>query len=68
MDNTVYLLGYKINTFDFESAVNYAKALSGQVVTINPEMISNPDIKNIINDAELVIPDGIGVQIGLKIM
>lgn len=67
MKETVKLLGYKINTYDFESAIDYAKGISGQVVTINPEMMSNPDIKDIINLAELVIPDGIGVEIGLKI-
>ena len=63
----VYLLGYKINTFDFETAVEYANSISGQVVTINPEMMSNPDMKDIVNSAELVIPDGIGVQLGLMI-
>ncbi len=62
------LLGFKIDTFDFESAVEYAKTLSGQVVTINPEMMSNPDMKDIVNSAELVIPDGIGVEVGLRIM
>lgn len=62
------LLGFKIDTFDFESAVEYAKTLSGQVVTINPEMMSNFDMKDIVNSAELVIPDGIGVEIGLRIM
>ena len=65
--DTVYLLGYKINTFDFDSAVEYANSISGQVVTINPEMMSNPDMKEIVNSAELVIPDGIGVQLGLMI-
>lgn len=62
------LLGFKIDTFDFESAVEYAKTLSGQVVTINPEMMSNSDMKDIVNSAELVIPDGIGVEVGLRIM
>lgn len=61
------LLGFKIDTYDFESAVEYAKTISGQVVTINPEMMSNPDMKEIVNNAELVIPDGIGVEIGLRI-
>jgi len=64
----VNLLGYNINTFDFDSAVEYAKTISGQVVTINPEMMSNPDLKEIINSAELVIPDRVGVEIGLKIL
>ena len=67
MKDTVQLLGYNINTFDFEGAVEYANSISGQVVTINPEMMSNPDMKEIVNSAELVIPDGIGVQLGLMI-
>lgn len=62
------LLGYNIDTYDFESAVQYAKENSGQVITINPEMMSNPEMIDIVNSAELVIPDGIGVQIGLKII
>lgn len=61
------LLGFDIDTFTFEEAVEFAKETSGQVVTINPEMMSNPDMKEIVNSSELVIPDGIGVQIGLKI-
>jgi N-acetylglucosaminyldiphosphoundecaprenol N-acetyl-beta-D-mannosaminyltransferase len=44
----------------------------GQIVTINPEMIEyankNSDLKKVINNAEMVVPDGIGVQIGLKIL
>ena len=63
----VKLLGFDIDTYDFEGAVEYAKNISGQVVTINPEMMSNPDMIDIVNSSELVIPDGIGVQIGLKI-
>lgn len=74
--NTVKLLGFGIDTFDFESAVNYAKNLiethqGGQIVTINPEMIEyglkTPDFAKILNDADLVIPDGVGVKLGLKI-
>lgn len=61
------LLGFNIDTFNFEEAIEFAKTTSGQVVTINPEMMSNPDMKDIVNSSELVIPDGIGVQIGLKI-
>lgn len=62
------LLGYQIDTYSYEEAVSFAKTNFGQVVTINPEMMSNPDLKNIINNSELVIPDGIGAQVGLKIM
>lgn len=74
------LLGFDIDTFEQEdaigSAVNYALALienrkGGQVVTINPEMIElglkDLDFAKILNSADLVIPDGIGVKIGLKI-
>ncbi len=67
MNNKAELLGYNIDTFDFESAVEYANSISGQVVTINPEMMNNADLKDIVNSAELVIPDGIGVEIGLRI-
>lgn len=67
MNERVKLLGYEINTYNFEDAVEFAKSSSGQVVTINPEMMSNPDMIEIVNSAKLVIPDGIGVEIGLKI-
>lgn len=72
----VKLLGFDIDTFDFESAVSYAKDLieskkGGQIVTINPEMIEfglkNSDFAQILNNADLVIPDGVGIKIGLKI-
>ena len=68
MRNRANLLGYSIDTFSFDEAVDYAKNISGQVVTINPEMLSNPDLQDVVNSAELVIPDGIGVQIGLKLI
>lgn len=70
------ILGFNIDTFEFESAVNYALELirdkkGGQVVTINPEMIEyglkNSEFTEILNNAELVIPDGIGIKIALKI-
>lgn len=73
---TVKLLGFNIDTFDFEAAVKYAKDLleskkGGQIVTINPEMIEfalkNSDFADILNNADIVVPDGVGVKIGLKI-
>ena len=70
--NTVKLQGFSIDTFTFDDALEYAANKSGQIETINPEMIQtaskNPDFANIINNAELVVPDGIGVEIGLKIL
>ena len=68
MRNRASLLGYSIDTFSFDEAVNYAENISGQVITINPEMLSNPDLQDVVNSAELVIPDGVGVQIGLKLL
>lgn len=66
------LLGFEIDKYDFKTAIEVAKSKCGQVVTINPEMIDmatkNPDFANIIKQAELVVPDGIGVQLGLKFL
>ncbi len=70
--NTVKLQGFSIDTFTFDDALEYAANNSGQIVTINPEMIQtaskNKIFAGIINNAELVVPDGIGVEIGLKIL
>ena len=66
----VKIQNIKVDTFTFLEALEYARR--GQVVTLNPEMIAyaskNPEFASILEEAELVIPDGIGVQIGLKIL
>lgn len=73
---SVELFGFKINTYNFEEAVYQAKTLINsnkvsQVVTINPEMFENAqkdcDFAQIIHEAEMVIPDGVGVKIALKL-
>lgn len=68
----VKILGFNVDKFTFEEAVDYATTHSGQIVTINPEMIStaqkDSELATIINNAELVVPDGIGVQMGLKLL
>ena len=73
---SVELLGFNIDTYKFDDAISVAKHLIdgnsvSQVVTINPEMFelanSDSEFSNIIKEAEMVIPDGIGVKIGLKI-
>lgn len=68
----VSMLGCGIDIYSFDEAVVFAKKNRGQVVTINPEMIDcaikNIHFLNIIKNAELVIPDGVGIQIGLKIL
>ena len=70
--NLVKIQRLNVDTFTIDEAIKYANTTSGQVITINPEMIENasqnPDFAEIINSAELVIPDGIGVEIGLKIL
>ena len=70
------LLGLEIDDFSFEGAINRAIELIksdkvSQVVTINPEMFAqakkDDEFRRIVEDAEMVIPDGIGVKIALKI-
>ncbi len=68
----VKILSYEVDSFTFDEAVNYASSHGGQIVTINPEMISaaqkQPDFSKVLHSAELVVPDGIGVELGLKIL
>lgn len=71
------LFGYNINTLDFMDAIEKATLCIendrlAQVVTINPEMFSeadkNKEFSKVLNNAEIIVPDGIGVKIALKIM
>ncbi len=66
----IFLQGVGVDDLNFEQALDFAKC--GQVVTVNPEMISyagtNPEFAKILREAQLVIPDGIGVELGLKIL
>jgi len=73
---SVELFGFNIDTYTFDEAINQAKVLIdgkkvSQVITINPEMFESANKDNeftqCIKDAEMIIPDGIGVQIALKI-
>ena len=72
----VELLGLNIDNYTFEEALNVAKKLIdgqkvSQVVTINPEMFQTAEkdnnFANIIKEAEMVLPDGIGIKLGLKL-
>lgn len=69
---TVKIQNINIDTFNKSEALNWALESHGQVVTLNPEMImysrKNSNFRDILNESELVIPDGIGVEIGLKIL
>lgn len=73
MDRKLFrILGFGVDSFNKEDAAEYIVKHYGQVVTINPEMIMNaqklPDFARVINEAELVIPDSVGVELGLKIL
>ena len=70
------LLGINIDDCSFEEGINKGLELIrsdkvSQVVTINPEMLiesgKSESFFKIINEAEMVIPDGVGVKIGMKI-
>jgi N-acetylglucosaminyldiphosphoundecaprenol N-acetyl-beta-D-mannosaminyltransferase len=68
----VKIQGFGVDSFSLEEAADYLNNNSGQVVTINPEMImkasKDKSFADIISAADLVVPDGIGVEIGLKIL
>ena len=73
---SIELFGYSIDTLNFNEAINKAKTLIdgdkvSQVVTINPEMFEYSDkdseFATIIKEADMVIPDGVGVKLALKI-
>ena len=70
------ILGFGVDLMTFDGALEFSeerlKQGSGfQVVTINPEMIEiakkNPDFAAVLNNADLVIPDGVGIKLALKI-
>lgn len=78
MDNKIKkVLGCKIDLKSFDEAFStfknfITKEQSFQIITINPEMITNAQsdeaFKNIINESDLNIPDGVGVTLALKIL
>lgn len=68
--------GFEVNLLSLEGALNFATSIidngeSMQVVTINPEMIikasQDEELASVIRNAGLVIPDGTGIKIALKI-
>ena len=76
MNNKAKILNCKIDLIDEKNALNEAKKAlmenrNFHIITINPEMImsseKNPDFKELINNSDLNIPDGVGVKIALKI-
>lgn len=70
------ILGFEVNLFSMEDALQYTHQKLQQnqglhIVTINPEMIElgnkNPEFGRVLNEADLTIPDGVGIKIALGI-
>lgn len=70
------ILGFDVDLFTFEDALQYVhqnlhENKGMHIVTINPEMIrigkNNDDFGRIVNEADLTIPDGVGIKIALKV-
>lgn len=73
--HTKKILGYDVDLFNFDQAVDYivqkSETQSTQTITLNPEMIElgekNTEFSEILKNADLIIPDGFGVKLALKI-
>lgn len=75
MENRAKVQGFYVDLLTYEEVIN--KSFMGiennqniHIVTINPEIIQSakkrPDLAKIINDAEIITPDGVGIKIALK--
>lgn len=69
------ILGYDVDLFSFDQAMDYivkkSETQSTQTITLNPEMIElgekNQEFSEILKNADLLIPDGFGIKLALKI-
>jgi len=70
------VLGFEVDLFSMEEALQftnqYLQKNNGlHIVTINPEIIAlgnnDPDFGRVLNEADLTIPDGVGIKLALKI-
>lgn len=75
--DTVNILGVHVNKYTMEQAVEKAAQLIdsdglGMIFTPNSEIIlyasNNPEFTDVLNSADMIIPDGIGVVYGAKIL
>lgn len=71
------IFGYPVHICTQDEALNYVVSAMHdkcgmQVVTINPEMImaadKTPELASILRQAELVIPDSVGIMLAIKSM
>lgn len=69
------ILGFPVDLMTKEAALNFAENRIKErqnlhVVTINPEIIlaaeKNPELASVINRAELIIPESMGIELSLK--
>ena len=81
MQNSTRILGVKITTMSGEKILEYVVSelekprLRGEKIVIftpNPEQISaasrKPELKNVLNEADIALPDGIGIVWAAKIL
>ena len=70
------VLNYNVDTFSFHNTIDYimdkiSKYEGMQIVTVNPEMIelanNNEEFAEVLNEADLVVADGVGIKIALKL-
>lgn len=70
------VLGFNVDLYSMKNAIlfthQHLKENNGmQIVTINPEMIAlgkkDDEFARVLNGADLIIPDGVGIKIALKI-
>lgn len=70
------VLGYDVDLMTFKESLSFAEEKINKneglhIVTINPEIIEfanrNKDFSEILNSADFVIPDGVGIKIALKL-
>lgn len=74
---TVNILGVHVNKYTMDEAVNKASSLlesdsMSMIFTPNSEILlyasNNPEFASVLNSADMIIPDGIGVVYGAKIL
>ena len=74
---TVNILGVHVNKYTMQEAVKKASSLMetdnlSMIFTPNSEIIlyasNNPEFTDVLNSADLIVPDGIGVVYGAKIL
>ncbi len=78
MKNKVFLLGVGFSSIKINEVLEFiikGLAKDGKkyyVVTPNPEILtiasSNPNYKSVLNNAELALPDGVGVMLAAKLL